>query len=508
MNTEPEKTAELPLHELNFTPDWVKKPSRPVPASSPEPKPGSAPASSSTTAPRRVPKHRDRPTGSTAMTTGSAPTRSDKPSRPKTPPAPAPVEVEFLPEDQALQTIIETLKHSRRAHALFDLAKLLLHKAERHRVRITCKPDAAGNRPPLYFVAQAEAPFLTRDEAARYIFQRHFDWIAETVVQEVEPPKGNFTFVNRCGITGEWLGPPNYHEYQNILVRHHQTRIPHVPFDEFKAKIQTVRDETAVKAWLESMSKRTEYVCRLGPEPRTFTNRRDLEKYVADNFLDSFVTPVHELVLSGVASRNIPHPGILQAVRQAWEAELRFPLKLVNTIRPTLQKNGFAFFKLPNGVTFVNPVRVRRFEAGTNLTDEVRQLLTVLRSKPKGVTMAEIKAQLLTPQTTAPDATAPDPTAPVTGPKITEERIVADLHWLIADGYVVEFTDGRFWAPPEKKPAPPAPQITGTSLAAATEQPAPPATTTSIVQPAGTETSPQPPPAASEPSSPSSSPTA
>ena len=33
---------------------------------------------------------------------------------------------------------------------------------------------------------------------------------------EVEPPKGNFPIINKCGITGELLGPPNYHRYQQI----------------------------------------------------------------------------------------------------------------------------------------------------------------------------------------------------------------------------------------------------------------------------------------------------
>lgn len=460
MNTEPENKAELPLHELNFTPAWARKPSHaPGAAERTASKQPHSPSDSETAQDGPYPR-RDRPT----RRKRSGPPQPDKARlaptpRPKNPPAPAPVDVEFLPEEHALQTVIDTLKHSRRAHALFDLAKLLLHKPERHRVRITCRPDSSGQRPPLYFVTQAEAPFLTRDEAVRFILQRHFDWVAETVVQEVEPPKGNFTFVNRCGITGEWLGPPNYHEYQSILVSHHQTKLPHVPFDEFKAKIQTVRDENAVKAWLDSMSKRTEYVCRLGPEPRTFTNRRDLEKYVTDNLLDAFITPIHELVLSGPASRNIPHPGILQAVRLAWESELRFPIRLVNALRPSLQKNGFAFFKLPNGVTFVNPVRVRRFEAGTNLTDEVRQLLTVLRSKPRGVTLSEIKEQLLITPPSAQSADASASGAPASAPTgITEERILADLHWLIADGYAVEFTDGRFWAPAEKKvtPSPPA----------------------------------------------------
>ena len=39
--------------------------------------------------------------------------------------------------------------------------------------------------------------------------------------------------------------------------------------------------------------------------------------------------------------------------------------------------------------------------------------------------------------------------------KDPEEQLLTDLHWLIADGYVVEFSNGRLWAQPEKPPAKP-----------------------------------------------------
>jgi hypothetical protein len=37
-----------------------------------------------------------------------------------------------------------------------------------------------------------------------------------------------------------------------------------------------------------------------------------------------------------------------------------------------------------------------------------------------------------------------------------EDRVLADLHWLIQDGYVVEFSNGRLWALADKPPQPPA----------------------------------------------------
>ena len=40
---------------------------------------------------------------------------------------------------------------------------------------------------------------------------------------------------------------------------------------------------------------------------------------------------------------------------------------------------------------------------------------------------------------------------------LDEDRLIADLHWLIHDGYVIEFSDGRLWAMPDQPPPPPPP---------------------------------------------------
>ena len=54
------------------------------------------------------------------------------PSNPTDPePVVAAIEVSFLPEEKGFAAMIETMKQSRRAYALFDVAKLILNKPER-----------------------------------------------------------------------------------------------------------------------------------------------------------------------------------------------------------------------------------------------------------------------------------------------------------------------------------------------------------------------------------------
>jgi hypothetical protein len=362
------------------------------------------------------------------------------------------IEVTFLPEEKAFASIIETMKQSPRAYAFFDVAKLVLNKPERHQVKLSAKPAAPGSagRPPLYFVPATENVFFSQEDALRSIFRHHRELVCRVTQTPVEPPKGNFVFVNRCGLTGEILGPPNYHEYQTRLIRHHQQRLPHVPFEKFKASVLTVKDPGAVKAWIESMSVKTEYECTLDAEPARFGSFEELQQHVVSIHADNLVSAAPEVILSGPACRKLEQPGIHESVRLAWHTERRFPLKTANQLQSRLRQDGFHFFKDTKGITYVTAIRPRRFEAGQDLSEHVQKIVAFLRAH-ENRRFADLVAHFVSPPA-------------------TEELLLADLHWLIRDGYVVEFADGRLWALEEKQPKPP--PATAETSAAPTPPPA------------------------------------
>jgi len=421
-----------------------------------------------------------------------------------------PVEVTFQPDEKGFAAMIEAMKLTQRAYALFDIAKLVLNKPERHLVKFTGKPAADGTRPPLFVVMPGEEVFLRQDDAVRFVLRQQGEKIFREKKTPIDPPKGNFTFVNRCSFTGIWLGPPNYHEYQSRLVRHHQQRLRHIPFDEFKSRIQTVKDPEAVKAWVESMSAKSEYECILDAEPKTFASRDELQKHFVETHLAQFITAAPEARISGTASRQLQNPALLETVRLAWMQERRFPLKTANEMRGKLRHEGFHFFKDPKGVTFIGRVKPQRFESIAHLTDQIQRIVLYLRehfgctrkqliahfvprpvmppgppaTTPAADPVASLPAPApapAEPQATAPvpvptetaappvptDGSAPtsaaDATTPVTSPPAPpvpvpseEDRVLADLHWLIQDGFVVEFSNGKLWALADKPPqAPP-----------------------------------------------------
>ena len=533
-NPTPAADQALPLEELELTPQWVKSSGKSY-----------ADHSGGEREPRREgrrpdrdrnrgPERGQRPRGPRPPESGDRrgprperqhsgpPQRQDQPRERRPAPAAPPtlsIDVTFQPEDKGFAAMVEAIKQNQRAYALFDLAKLVLNKPERHLVKFTRQPAANTAPEPLFLVMPGESVFLRQDEAVRFALRQHAELIFKEKKTPIDPPKGNFTFVNRCGITGVWLGPPNYHEYQSRLVRHHQQRLRHMHFEEFKSRIQTVKDPEAVKAWIDSMSFKNEYECILDAEPKSFATRDELEKYFVENHLAKFVTAAPEVRISGTASRQLQNAALLETIRLAWEQERKFPLKTANEMRGRLRHEGFHFFKDPKGITYIGRVKPQKFESISHLSEQIQKIILFLREHvgskrkrliehfiPPTTAPAEIPAPATDAAAPAPPLT-PEATAAAPAPIVlsAEDRLLADLHWLIQDGYVVEFSDGRLWALPDKPPQPPPKPAKEKPPENAAAVPAPVATESPTEPPPATE--PVPPVAASEanPSEPATS---
>ncbi len=166
------------------------------------------------------------------------------------------VNVTLVPDKAAIQLICKEIHHVARVYPLYDVAEIIL--AERARCRAHF--EISAKQSSFYRCKLEEAIFLTKEEALHFFLKA--DWrtqfIEESTV-EIDPPKGNFQSVAKCGISGEWLGPPNYHAYQSDIRRIHRERFSHMPLESYMAKIRTERSEEAVNAWLDSMKIQTRW---------------------------------------------------------------------------------------------------------------------------------------------------------------------------------------------------------------------------------------------------------
>jgi len=420
--------------------------------------------------------------------------RRDEPRERPAPPAPLPeLNVAFIPEERGVEQLARQIKVTGRAYPLFKIALLILQKAERYSVLLTKKSGGAAQ--PLFACALDDSPWTNEDAAVAHVLKNHFATFYTAERTATEPPKGVYTFVAQCGLSGEVLGPPNHHDYQNQLRKLHAEKFSRMPFDMFKARVKIVKDEVVVKKWVEDQSFKTQYVCLNVPEPLTLATLEEVEKHFRATHKDSIIKPVESLTVAGLPSRSLRDNGLQRLIRQEWEQQKFFPLPIATKLSQQFAQYGLQFFKVNKTVTHVSVARPTFLDlATTPVSENIKRIIEYVNGNAKCTRKKLVEALAPTPKVVkapvteipiapapvaegegaaAPASAAPDKPAEPAAPEATPEQtaVIVDLHWLIHQGAVLEFADGRMETAkkPLPKPVKPAKKTTAEKPAAEAE---------------------------------------
>jgi hypothetical protein len=412
--------------------------------------------------------------------------RRDEARERPAPAAPLPeLNVAFIPEERGVEQLARQIKVTGRAYPLFQIALLILQKAERYSVQLTAKKKADGTLEKLFVCALDETPWTSEDAAVAHILKNHFATFYQAERTATEPPKGVYTFVAQCGLSGEILGPPNHHDYQNQLRKLHAEKFSRMPFDQFKARVKIVKDEAVVKKWVEDQSFKTQYICLNVAEPLTLATLEEVEKHFRATHKDSIIKPVETLTVAGLPSRSLRDNGLQRLIRQEWEQQKFFPLPIATKLSQQFAHYGLQFFKVNKTVTHVSVARPTFLDiASTPVSENIKRIIEYINGNAKCTRKKLIEALAPTPKV-AKVIVAEIPVAPVAegqvaaaptkpaAPEATPEQtaVIVDLHWLIHQGAVLEFADGRMETAkkPLPKPVKPEKKIAAEKPAAGTE---------------------------------------
>lgn len=441
--------------------------------------------------------------------------------------------VTFYPEDTSFNTLVQTIRKSCRTVELFEIARTVVAKSDRFVVVLTHKPSAGadsrggGNpgeagapaakpaRPVFYISVPDGIPFESDEAAVAHVLSRHLDKFFDTAEVEVDPPKGNFQVINRCSVTGELLGPPNYHRYNQIVQQHYAAKIAsRMSLEAYRGRIETVRDPEVVNQWLAKMKKTTRFTWKLAgakpapvpapaavaPAPAVeapaaeapveapadaavpetapaapaaeaapalattpnFDSLEDARLYLLTNSRDKVVRTFETARFPGKIVDAMPPGEIRRAIEGALDRQRRFPLDTANALRGRLRREHFTIFKKGSkGVSYVCAVKRKFRVPGQTFADSIGSLISFIETHPM-VRASELPAKLLgiAPVAAAPVAASAEgataapaePGKPEVSLTLDERakvsRLQGDLVWLVREGYVTEFIDGRLFAPP------------------------------------------------------------
>lgn len=380
-----------------------------------------------------------------------------------------------------------------RAYPLFDIAQMILQKPERHSVTFSVKKNAEGKPvQPLFMCALDDSLWLSEEEAVQHVLRKHFDTFYQTEKTPTEPPKGKYTFVAQCGMSGTILGPPNHHDYQNQLRKLHSERFSRMPFEVFKSRVKIVREEEVVKKWVEEQSFKTEFITLNMPEAVRLDSMEAVEKHFRETHRENIIKPIDSHTITGVAARSMRNPELARTVRVVTEDQRRFPLQIATVLSQQFASHGLQFFKVNKTVTHVCIARPHYLDlAAAPVSEGVKKIVEFINSHPRCTRKTLVEAlapspapgstPVATPPTAAAEATAEGAAQPAAAAPVPAEAqatpeqtaVITDLHWLIHQGHVIEFANGILETAKKPAPKPPKPEKPAVAPAAAATETAP-----------------------------------
>ena len=370
--------------------------------------------------------------------------RQERPRQDRQPqPAPKPpdITIRFLPRTPVLANVVEQIKSGAVAYSLFHLARLFLDKPERYEVRLAAKPES-----PLFQLGENGALSLNRQFLEQNAFGFARDDFYKIDITQGEPIKGNFTSVARDRLSGTLLGPTNYHSYQPRLRTLYEQRFSkRMSFSDYQRQIEIVNDPALIERWKEEAQKVTTYTTLREETPVTFSSAAEAERHFRSTYLPSLVRSVEEVAIGGVQSRRLPDRVLNRAIEDAWSREIRSPSVIMQELATRFRQDGLHVFRHRKGMLFVSPLRVRtlRHEEKT-VSAQVRAILETVASNP-GMNRKELADKLIVDPSTPPKTNVPPEEI-----EPSKLALASNLHWLISEGYVIEFNDGSLDLPREK----------------------------------------------------------
>ena len=356
---------------------------------------------------------------------------------PEIPAEPLAVTVRFLPHQKAFENVSAQIKSAPIAYSVFALARLFLEKPERYDVRLTL-PEGAQ----LFQLGENGSVAADQRILENSAFASSRDDFYTVEVTQTDPLKGNFSNVARCRLSGTLLGPTNHHAYQPQLRNLYETRFSRrMSFADYQRQIDIVSDPAVVEQWKEQARSVTTYHVKNAEPPVSFSNAADAERHFRQNYLPGLIREANELTIGGVLSRRLSDRRLARAIENAWAHETRSPSQMMQELAAGLRGAGLNIFRHRRGMLFVSPVRAKIFgHERAGVSASINSILEKVGATP-GINRKQLAEQLATPDADA--ATA----------ERAKMTLATELHWLIREGYVIEFNDGSLDLPRAKAPA-------------------------------------------------------
>ena len=344
------------------------------------------------------------------------------------------------PEERVLKVLVNTLKRSCKTYQLFSLIRLFFEKEDRFYMVVNAKQGSSFDG--FYCIESENIPFLSKEGALDYICDKNWDQYFDEECIELEKPKGNFQSVNRCGITGVLLGPPNYHLYTDLIREHYEENLKgRCAYESFIASITNDHDQDLVNEWLNNMTHGYRYKLK-SDATRSFMSKKSAKAYLLNHAEMSLIKKKARIKLGVSDLGRIVDHDLRQVLEKYLASEMKWPINTANYFRGRFHHLGFFIYKKgKKGISYICHIKRKVRDKNTQFSESVNALIEVIEKDNGNLTVSDL-----------PKVFFNLPNDEVPWESLVNEQDVkkfkTDLTWLIKEGYITEFEDNSLYISP------------------------------------------------------------
>jgi hypothetical protein len=167
----------------------------------------------------------------------------------------------------------------------------------------------------------------------------------------------------------------------------------------------------------------------------SFDTEEAAKRYLIENEKSKLIKSVRSMRFGAKTLVDMPDSAIKSFVDFIIGKERQFPFSTVNHLRGRFRRLGFSLFKR-NNIAYVSAIKRRLRVPGMQFSTGIQALVDFLEGKESLMIRDLPKAYL---GIELPDG---DEKLPVDEDQKLKS-MMQDLHWLVKEGYLTEFSDGR-----------------------------------------------------------------
>jgi hypothetical protein len=328
--------------------------------------------------------------------------------------------VTISPNKTVLGILKAEIKKSGKSYGVEEIMTTISEKLDRLQIKIEYFNPTENNN--FYKTVFDNSIFSTKKKALKHILENGLDKIIEIKKEEGEKPNGIFNTILKCGITGKFLPPKNYHNFEGIVrnfIFHNKIT---VGFDKYIESLKKIEDPESVKSWMETPLTNFTYEVVKNTVSVQKINNLDQLILLMNDLKNGYIRKSEHITIRGENLETLEKDirilvnDIIKTSRK-WRKDMFFNI-LIN-----LKKSGFCIFKHgENKHLFACYAKAKKVQDNklSATCDQIIKKINAFNNIKKSALMEKLLEK-----------------------NIEKKTVIREIHWLLKEGYIREFSNGN-----------------------------------------------------------------